>query len=242
MNYYVDIYADGADENGILEAAKNPIVKGFTTNPSLMRAAGITDYMEFCNRIIPKLKELRPDTNISLEVFSDDHGEMVDQALKLDALSKTYGYPVLVKIPCIDTKGETTGNVVRTLTREGVSVNVTAVFTNKQYSRAVWDLEGTNFGIVSIFAGRIQDSGRNAKNLIKDWQGANPPSKNIKLLWASTREVNHVIQADYCFSDIITMTPDLIKKLPLLGKNLDDYSIETVKMFYNDAQASGYKI
>ena len=242
------IYADGADEKGILQAAKNPMIMGFTTNPSLMRQAGVTDYMAFCNRIIPQLKELRPDTNISLEVFSDNHAEMITQAYKLHDLSIQYDYPVYVKIPCVDTNGVTTDAVVSTLTKAGVKVNVTAIFTQEQFYRAFWSLKNTTGGIISVFAGRMKDAGVDASETINNWLMGNineweiPVYDNVLVLWASTREVYNVIEASECYCDIITMTPDLIKKLPLFGKNLEEYSVETVKMFYNDALASGYTI
>jgi transaldolase len=244
----IEIYADGAAMDGIVSAAKNKNIMGFTTNPSLMRNAGITNYLDFCNEVIPFLKSERPETNISLEVFADDFKSMYSQAMDLNELSKKYSYDVFVKIPVTNTMGLSTAPLVTMLLASQVKVNITAVFTPKQTSeiiKAIGDSQ-TN-SIISIFAGRIADSGRNAVNIVREcivYNGlqANKKNKNIKFLWASTRQAYNYNEAIEAGCDIITMTPDIIKKMDVFGKNLTDYSLETVKMFYNDALKSGYTI
>lgn len=246
----IDIYADGAAMDGIVEASKNNKIKGFTTNPSLMRAAGVVDYMGFCDNVIAYLKEYRPDTNISLEVFSDTEDEMIAQALKLNNIGDDHGYQVYVKIPVTYTNGELTTNVIKTLLSKGVSVNVTAVFTPQQ-TMQVLDAIGTSQvpSIISIFAGRIADAGKNAGVLVSECVKLNKflasglsRNPNVKFLWASTRQVYNYVEAQFAGCNIITMTPDIIKKLNNLDKNLTDYSLETVKMFRDDAIKSGYTI
>jgi len=246
----IEIYADGAAMNGILEASKNKDIKGFTTNPSLMRSAGVTNYLDFCNEVIPMLKSERPDTNISLEVFADDFDGMYRQALKLHNLSEKYKYDVFVKIPVTNTMGTNTAPLIAMLLASGVKVNVTAVFTPAQTETIVKAIGDSQVkSIISIFAGRIADSGKNAVNITKECISQNKfpitgmlKNKNIKFLWASTRQVYNYNEAIEAGCDIITMTPDIIKKMNLMGKNLTDYSLETVKMFYNDALKSGYTI
>lgn len=246
----IDIYADGAAMDGIVEASKNNRIKGFTTNPSLMKAAGIKDYMGFCDNVVAYLKEYRPDTNISLEVFSDTEDEMIEQALKLNNVGDDHGYQVYVKIPVTYTNGELTSNVIKTLLSKGVSVNVTAVFTPHQ-TMQVLDAIGTSQvpSIISIFAGRIADAGKNAGVLVSECVKLNKflasglsRNPNVKFLWASTRQVYNYVEAQLADCNVITMTPDIIKKLNNLDKNLTDYSLETVRMFRDDAIKSGYTI
>jgi len=246
----IDIYADGAAMDGIVEASKNNRIKGFTTNPSLMKAAGIKDYMGFCDNVVAYLKEYRPDTNISLEVFSDTEDEMIEQALKLNNVGDDHGYQVYVKIPVTYTNGELTSNVIKTLLSKGVSVNVTAVFTPQQ-TMQVLDAIGTSQvpSIISIFAGRIADAGKNAGVLVSECVKLNKflasglsRNPNVKFLWASTRQVYNYVEAQLAGCNVITMTPDIIKKLNNLDKNLTDYSLETVRMFRDDAIKSGYTI
>jgi len=246
----IDIYADGAAMDGITEAAKNNNIKGFTTNPSLMAAAGVKDYMGFSTNIIAYLKEYRPDTNISLEVFSDDIDGMYRQALELHALSERYEYPVYVKIPVTNTKGDSTVDLISMLLSSGIRVNVTAVFTPTQTEgilKAIGDSQVDS--IISIFAGRIADAGKDARAIVTECVDMNrytvtdiTKNPNIKFLWASTRQVYNYVEAQHAGCDIITMTPDIIKKLKTLDKNLTEYSLETVKMFYNDAVKSGFTI
>lgn len=239
----IDVYADGADYNGILEAAKNPDIKGFTTNPTLMKAAGITDFSKFSNDIIPQLKEVRPDTNISLEVFADDEENMIRQARIIAGWGEKYGYKVYVKIPVMNTKGVDNYNVVRQLATEGVNVNVTAVFTETQTVNILNSLyNATGSVIISIFAGRIADTQRDPEKVVRDCITYLNPAidKNVKFLWASCREVFNYVQAERSGCHIITMLPDQIKKFNLRYKPLEQYSKETVQMFYNDAQKSGF--
>jgi len=237
------IFADGADYDGILNAAANPIVKGFTTNPSLMRSAGITNYMDFCERIIPKLKEIRPDTNISLEVFADEDDEIIRQAEILAGLETRFGYPIYVKIPVMNTKRVPTYDLINKISKKGIRCNVTAVFTALQTSSILDHLDTNTPSIISIFAGRIADAGVDPEYSVKYCINTKTPAdKNVEFLWASTREVYNFVQAQNVGCDIITMTPDIIKKLSIIGKPLYDYSYETVCMFFNDAQKSNYTL
>lgn len=238
-----DIYADGADYNGIIESAKNPIIKGFTTNPTLMRAAGVTDYEQFARKVISELVQTRPETNISLEVFADDYNEMFRQAKLISQWGKEYDYKVFVKIPVMNTKAEPNYHLIKDLNKEGVNLNVTAVFTSGQTVNILNSLPRRFPTIISIFAGRIADTCRDPEKYIRESMSfKNPSDEHIKFLWASCREVFNYVQAQRSGCDIITMTNDQIKKLSLSGKRLYDYSRETVEMFYNDAQKSGYKI
>ena len=239
----IDVYADGADYNGIIDAAMNRQIKGFTTNPTLMKAAGVTDFSKFANDIIPHLKDIRPDTNISLEVFADERDEMYRQAQIIAGWGKKYDYKVYVKIPVMNTKGEGNYGLVGDLVREGINVNVTAVFTDYQTANILEQLDDVDTSvIISLFAGRIADTLRDPEKIVSrcismDFMvRKNPP----KYLWASCREVFNYVQAFRSGCDIITMTPDQIKKFSLQNKNLDEYSKETVQMFYNDAQKSGF--
>jgi len=236
----IDVYADGADYNGIIEASKNKNIKGFTTNPTLMKAAGVTDFAKFSNDIIRELKQLRPDTNISLEVFADEQDEMIRQARVINGWSKEYDYKVYVKIPVMNTKGIDNNEVVRTLVDEGVNVNVTAIFTKEQTIGVLNSIKNPSASvIISLFAGRIADTLRDPETIVKDCV-ALTSHESVKFLWASCREVFNYTQADRSGCHIITMTPDQIKKLDLRDKDLTQYSMETVQMFYNDAQKSGF--
>jgi transaldolase len=241
------LFADGADFNGIVEAAKNPKIVGFTTNPTLMKQAGVTDYVKFSHEIIAHLADNRPDTSISLEVFADDINSMYQQAKEIHNWSQLANYRVYVKIPITTTKGESTLGVVKELSNEGISCNVTAVFTKKQLYQTIECINHFVPGIISVFAGRIADAGVDPVGIIKygikhfekKWKNNNT---KLEFLWASPREPYNYIQAEKCGCDIITMTPALISKLDTFGKDLNEFSLDTVKMFYNDAVASGYKI
>jgi len=238
-----DIYADGADYNGIMEAAKNPLVKGFTTNPTLMRAAGVTDYEQFARKVINELMQIRPETNISLEVFADEPSEMFRQAKIISSWADEYDYQVYVKIPVMNTKGENNYGLIQDLNKEGVHLNVTAVFTSGQSVAILNSLKRRFPTIISVFAGRIADTCRDPEKYVKECMSFRKPGEDhVKFLWASCREVFNYVQAQRCECDIITMTHDQIKKLSLSGKRLHDYSRETVEMFYNDALKSGYNI
>jgi transaldolase len=241
----IDVYADGADYNGIIEAARNNTVKGFTTNPTLMRAAGVTDYTKFARDIIPHLKSIRPDTNISLEVFADDSYNIIRQARIIDEWSKEFDYPVYVKIPVMNTKGEANYQLIADLSRDNIMLNVTAVFTTRQTTNIMDALmKNKTQSIISIFAGRIADTLEDPEKIVHDCTGLKIPEvdENIKFLWASCREPFNLVQAERSGCDIITMTPDQIKKLNLKGKDLFEYSRETVEMFFNDANKSGYTL
>lgn len=240
----IDVYADGADYNGIIDAAMNKSIKGFTTNPTLMKAAGVTDFSKFANDIIPHLKDIRPDTNISLEVFADDRDEMYRQAKIIAGWGTKYDYKVYVKIPVMNTKGVENYKLVGDLLREGINVNVTAVFTENQTVEIINNIEGSSASlIISIFAGRIADTLRDPEKAVKrciNVGGFMNVKEPPKYLWASCREVFNYTQAFRSGCDIITMTPDQIKKFALQNKDLEEYSKETVQMFYNDAQKSGF--
>jgi transaldolase len=230
----VKIFADGADKDGMLEMYRNPLIKGFTTNPTLMRKAGISDYQAFALDILKAI----PDRSISFEVFSDDFAEMKIQARKI----ANWGNNVYVKIPVTNTRGETSIELVSDLTKMGVKLNVTALTTLDQVKNVAFALKGGFSAFISVFAGRIADTGRDpvlhmysALELIR-------MCPNIELIWASPRELLNIFQADAIGCHIITVTNDILKKLPLIGKDLQDFSLDTVKMFRNDAIEAGYKL
>lgn len=242
----IDLYADGADFNGIVEAAKDTKIRGFTTNPTLMRQAGVTNYKEFAIDTIKYLKTHRPDTNLSLEVFADDEESMYAQAKEISSWTEPYKYDVYIKIPVTNTKGEPTYKLIERLSAEGIKVNVTAVFTYEQSCAVIDALNLTTDSIVSIFAGRIADAGVDPIPLVtkcmKYYDDIKDRRSKVKFLWASSREAYNYFHANDCGCDIITMTPDLIKKVSGFGKDLTKFSLETVQMFYNDAKNSGFTI
>lgn len=231
----IKVFADGADLQSMKSLYTNPIVKGFTTNPTLMKQAGVTDYAEFAHKVLAAI----PDRPVSFEVFADDFDEMEAQALKI----ASWGSNVNIKIPVTNTKGAFTGPLITRLADKGVQLNVTAVFTIDQVERIAAALNADVPAIVSVFAGRIADSGIDPVPLMAQSANILQASRpKADLLWASPRELLNVIQADRVGCRIITVTNDILKKLSLIGKNQDEYSLETVKMFYNDAQAAGFKI
>lgn len=249
----IQIYADGADYDGILRAAANPRISGFTTNPTLMRKSGVKDYATFARSILKELKDRRPDTNISLEVFADDVVGMIDQGMAIHRWALEVGYRAFVKVPITNTANILSTEVIHYLTQRGVPVNITAVFTPEQVAAVLSSLTPTTPTIISVFAGRIADVGVDPKRIMRECIAETKTSDlhrfgsiyethNIKFLWASPREVYNLIDADECGADIITMTNDLIAKMDNFGKTLDQYSLETVKMFYKDAKDSGYTI
>jgi transaldolase len=243
----IEVYADGADWDGILKAAENPRVTGFTTNPTLMKQAGITDYEKFAKDIIKELSIRRPGTNISLEVFADDYDGMYEQALKIDSWGRQFNYDVFVKIPVMSTKGLPNYELIHNLNADSVKVNVTAVFTPVQTQCILEHITNPNTDvIISIFAGRIADTLRDPVTWTKQCIGEamdKPAEFNkIKFLWASCREIYHLHMAELAGCHIITMLHDQIAKLNLTNKDLTKFSQETVQMFYNDAVKSGYKI
>jgi len=230
----IKIFADGADLKSIKESAANPLVKGFTTNPTLMRQAGVTDYKAFA---LDMLKVV-PTLPVSFEVFADDFPTMEQQGREI----ASWGSNVYVKVPVTNTKGEFAGPLIATLSRAGVQLNITAVMTPEQVSRVGEALAQNVASIVSVFAGRIADTGRDPIPLMKESLQILKSRPKAELLWASPREVLNIFQGDEMGCHIITVTADHIKKLGLVGKDLDGYSRETVSMFYKDASAAGYSI
>lgn len=230
----VKIFADGADKAGMLALYAKPHIRGFTTNPTLMRKAGISDYEAFARDII----ECIPDRSISLEVFSDDFAEMESQARQFAA----WGENVYVKIPVTNTRRESSAKLVRRLAGLGIKLNVTALMTLRQVVEMTEALAGGPSSYVSVFAGRIADSGRDPLPMMTASCALIAAQPNIELIWASPRELLNVIQADDIGCHIITVTNDLLAKLPLIGKDLDEYSLDTVKMFRDDAVRAGFTI
>lgn len=231
----IKIFTDSSDKNHMLEMAKNPLISGLTTNPTLMRKAGVADYRAFCKEVLAEVK----DKPISFEVFADDFPNMERQAREL----ATWGQNVYVKIPVTNSLGEPTTELVRRLSHDGVKLNVTAVFTLKQVLDVAGALKGGAPSVVSVFAGRIADTGRYPMPYMRaSKEICQSFDRNIELLWASSREVLNVIQAEQSGCDIITATTDLIKKMSMFDRDLDAVSLDTVKMFKNDAEAAGYKL
>jgi transaldolase len=209
-------------------------ISGFTTNPTLMKNSGVQDYKAFMGDILSEIKDLP----ISFEVFADDLEEMKKQAYILSGIAPN----VYVKIPVTNTKGVSTHLLVSELNREGIPCNVTAIMTMHQIERIQSALESTNPIILSVFAGRIADTGRNPEPLMKEICEHVKCDQNISILWASTRELLNVFQANSSGCDIVTVTSPLLKKLKYVGKDLDQLSLETVEMFFNDATSAGYSI
>lgn len=230
----IDIYADGANLEGIKQAKENSIIKGFTTNPTLMKNSGVEDYEKFALEAL----SIVDGNPISFEVFSDDLDEMYNQAHKI----ASWGKNISVKIPITNTLGVSTSELVSNLSKENVFCNVTAIFTEDQVNEMI-DASNDNCEmILSIFAGRIADTGVDPIPFMKNFVSKVSSKKNIKILWASPREALNIVQANEIGCDIITVTDDLLKKVNTFGKNLNEFSLETVKMFYNDARQSGYTI
>ncbi|MBM3567206.1 MAG: transaldolase [Alphaproteobacteria bacterium] len=230
----IKLFQDGADLNQMVEAYKKGVVKGFTTNPTLMRKAGVTDYAAFAKAAIKAI----PDRNISFEVFSDDLAGMEREARVI----ASWGGDTSVKVPISNTKGESTVPLIRKLSSEGFSLNVTAILTLDQVKTLAPALNPKAKSIVSVFAGRIADTGVDPVPLMSAAAAALASNANADLLWASPRELLNVFHAEDCGCRIITATPDILAKLGLIGKDLTQYSLETVKMFYADATAAGFKI
>jgi len=230
----VQIFADGADKAGMLEMYAKPFVKGLTTNPTLMKKAGITDYRAFCKDILTHIK----DKPLSFEVFSDDFAEMERQAMEI----ASWGSNVYVKIPVTNTKQETCYALVKKLGQQQVKMNVTAIMTLTQVRDVVAALNPTVPSYVSVFAGRIADTGLDPVPLMAAAVEMLKVAPAAELIWASPRELLNIFQADDIGCQVITVTNDIIKKLALVGYDLDTYSLDTVKMFYNDALAAGFKL
>ena len=230
----VAIFADGAEKAGMLEMYAKPYIKGFTTNPSLMRKAGINDYERFAREI---LKEI-PDRPISFEVFADDFTEMARQARKI----ATWGKNTRVKIPITNTRRESSVPLCERLTQEGIPLNVTAIFTLEQVQAVVEAVRGGAPTYVSVFAGRIADTGVDPIPLMAEAVLRLAAAPNTELIWASPRELLNIFQADAIGCHIITVTNDILQKLSLVGKDLSEYSLETVKMFHNDGSGAGFAL
>lgn len=230
----VKIFADGANQQSILELARNPLIQGFTTNPTLMRQAGVRDYESFGRDLTHSI----PDRPFSFEVLSDDFDEMEQQALRI----ATWGDNVYVKIPITDTRGRSSAQLVRRLAQQGVKVNVTAIMTLDQVDAVLGSLADGPPSCVSIFAGRIADAGCDPLPILCAALHRIRAHRHIELIWASPRELFNIIQADNIGCDIITVTHDLLKKLPTLGRDLHEFSLDTVKMFAADARAAGFTL
>lgn len=230
----VQIFADGADKTGMLEMYNKSFIKGLTTNPTLMKKAGIKDYEAFAKDILNDVK----DKSISFEVFSDDLDEMEKQALKI----ATWGDNVYVKIPVTNTKGIPTYSLIKKLAVKGVKVNVTAIMTLEQVRDVVLSLNQNVPSYVSVFAGRIADTGVDPVPLMSAAVQITSMNSKAEVIWASPRELLNIFQADEIGCQIITVTNDILKKLELVDYNLSTYSLDTVKMFYNDAVSAGFKI
>lgn len=232
--FKVKIFADGADLAGMKEMYANPLIKGFTTNPTLMRKAGVQDYKAFAQQVI----EVIPDRPISFEVFADEFDEMERQALEI----ASWGENVYVKIPVTNTKKEFTGPLIEKLSNAGVALNVTAVMMPEQVQSITDCLAPNTPAIISVFAGRIADTGRDPLPLMEQSVKIISAKPNTELIWASPRELLNIFQADSIGCHIITATNDILNKLSIIGKDLEHYSLETVEMFDQDAKIAGYTI
>ena len=230
----VKLFADGADRAGILEMYAKPYIKGFTTNPTLMHRAGITNYAAFARDILSAIHD-RP---ISFEVFADEFDEMERQAHEI----ASWGDNVYVKIPVTNTRRESAYDLVKRLTRAGVKLNVTALLTLEQVRDVTACVAGGPPCLVSVFAGRIADTGRDPVPMMAAAVELLKLAPNAELVWASPRELLNIYQADAVGCHIITATSDVLKKIPVVGRDLGEFSLDTVKMFYNDAQQAGFKL
>lgn len=233
-NLKVKIFADGADLSGMIEMASLPYISGLTTNPTLMKKAGISSYVEFAKDVLREVSQ-KP---ISFEVFSDEMDEMKVQAEKISS----WGENVFVKIPISNTRGESTRLLIEYLTSNGIKVNVTALMTNNQVMHVIDALNPRVESYISVFAGRIADTGRDPIPVMKDCLDSLSHLPKAELIWASPRELLNVFQADQVGCHIITATNDLLGKLKIVGKNLEEYSLETVKMFHDDAVSSKFTL
>jgi transaldolase len=230
----VKVFADGADKARMLELYANPAVTGFTTNPTLMRQAGVTDYEAFAHDILRAI----PDRPISFEVFSDDFAEMERQAVKIAG----WGANVFAKIPVTNTKGESAGPLIRRLVQQGVQLNVTAILTLAQIDEVVSVLKGTRHSYVSVFAGRIADTGRDPLPFMQHAVAACNAAGGMEVIWASCRELLNIWQADEIGCHVITVPADIVKKLGNVGRDLTEYSLDTVQIFYRDGGAAGFRL
>ena len=230
----VKIFADGADKAGMLEMYSKPFIKGLTTNPTLMKKAGISNYAAFCKEILQEIK----DKPLSFEVFSDDFSDMDRQAQEI----ASWGENVYVKIPITNTKRETCYALVKKLAQSGIKLNVTAMMTLDQVRAVSQVLNPAIPSYVSVFAGRIADTGVDPVPLMTEAVNILRPNSNAELIWASPRELLNIFQANQVGCHVITVTNDVLKKLSLVGYDLDEYSLDTVKMFHQDAIQAGYSL
>jgi transaldolase len=230
----IKLFADGADKTAMLNLYRNPLIRGFTTNPTLMRKAGISDYEAFARDILSEIRD-RP---ISLEVFADEFGEMERQA----HLIASWGPNVYVKVPVTNTRRAPALDLIHRLSHAGIRLNITAILTLDQVRQVAAALAGGAPSNVSVFAGRIADTGRDPVPLMATAVELVSVHPGMELIWASPRELLNIFQADSIGCHIITATPDVLQKLSLVGKDLDDYSLDTVKMFHSDALKSGYNV
>lgn len=230
----VKIYADGADIKDMLEIKKKDFIKGFTTNPSLMKKAGIKDYKGFSKEVLSKIT----DMPVSFEVFSDDFETMEKEAREI----ASWGKNVYIKIPVTNTKGESSVELIKKLSAEGFQLNITAIFTINQVKAVVDVLKPGVKNIVSVFAGRIADTGADPIELMKEAKLICSKVDGVELLWASCREFYNIMQAEQSNCDIITVPNEILNKVSNYGKNLEEYSLETVRGFYKDAIGLGYSI
>jgi transaldolase len=231
-DFKIKIYADGADKQGMLQMYQKPWINGFTTNPTLMRKAGIVDYRAFAQDIL----QVIPDRSISFEVFSDDFDEMYQQAMMI----ASWGENVYVKIPVTNTKGDLSYDLIRRLADQEVKMNVTALMTLDQVFDVAAALASAPSSYISVFAGRIADTGRDPLPIMQKSLEIMQPYSQLELIWASPRELLNIFQADDMGCHIITVTNDILKKLELVGKDLNEFSLETVQMFRNDAINAGF--
>ena len=230
----IEIFADGADLTSMLELNDDVNIRGFTTNPSLMKKAGVKDYKNFAIELSQKIQ----DKPLSFEVFADDINQMEDQAHEINS----WGKNINVKIPITNTKGVSTNDLIWKLTSQNIKCNVTAIFTIEQVKNLLGFINKDTYTIISIFAGRIADTGIDPIPLMQEAVDLTKLKANIKILWASPRELLNIFHADDSGCHIITVPSDILKKMNLINKNLDEFSLETVKMFYDDARNVGYKI
>jgi len=233
-DFKIKIFADGADINGMKEMYKAGYVSGFTTNPSLMKKAGVLDYEAFALEVVQEITNLP----LSFEVFSDDFAVMEKEAEKIGSWADN----VYIKIPVTNTKGEPSDKLIKRLSAEGLKLNITAILTLKQVDQVLNALTPGSRVFISVFAGRIADTGVNPLPIMKQAADMCHSFAGVESIWASTRELLNIFQAQECGVDIITVTNDILKKLPLIGKDLSDLSLDTVKMFSMDAKSLGYKI
>jgi transaldolase len=230
----IELFADGADLGQLRRMSADPLIRGFTTNPTLMRKAGVPNYEAFA-REAAEVTEGRP---LSLEVFSDDFDEMEAHARKIAG----WGPNVFVKIPVTDTRGRSSAVVIRRLSQDGIKINATALATVEQVRVVAAALDPDVPAFISVFAGRIADTGRDPVPLVREALEVAAPLPECRLIWASPRELLNIFQADSVGCHVITMTSDLLAKLGLIGKDLTEFSLETVRMFYDDARAAGYEL